>query len=77
MLALHSDDPISNPFLNSPIFNSKDFFLYFQSELKDAKKKLRSGEEEIKKLEAENLKLSSLLKDIQVTKLRRLPRRRQ
>ena len=36
-----------------------------QGELKDVKKKLRSSEDEVKKLEAENSKFLTLLKDIQ------------
>ncbi len=41
------------------------FIFLFQTELKDLKKRLRSNEDEMKKLESENAKFLSTLKDFQ------------
>ena len=41
------------------------FLFCFQTELKDLKKRLRSSEEEVKKLESDNSKYFSALKDVQ------------
>jgi hypothetical protein len=41
------------------------FSFSFQTELKDLKKRLRSSEDEVKKLESENSKYFSALKEVQ------------
>jgi hypothetical protein len=53
---------LASSFLND---HHKKFRFTFQTELKDLKKRLRANEDEMKKLESENAKFLSTLKEFQ------------